>query len=100
MKRKTKIVVLGAGYAGMMAALRLSGKTHKLNAEIILINDVDSFVERPRLHQAATGQTISEKSLHDMLKGSRVQFQHGRVVALHPGTHSIMVQITEDFRSF
>ena len=51
MAKHTKIVVLGAGYAGLMAALRLSGKTRKLNTEIVLVNGTDSFIERPRLHQ-------------------------------------------------
>ncbi len=56
-----QILVLGAGYAGMMAALRLSGKTKKQGANITLVNGADAFVQRPRLHQAATGQAVPQK---------------------------------------
>ncbi len=42
-----RIVVLGAGYAGLMAALRLSGKTEKQNTKIVLVNGSDTFVQRP-----------------------------------------------------
>jgi NADH dehydrogenase FAD-containing subunit len=34
----TKILVLGGGYAGVMAALRLAGKTRRLGTEITLVN--------------------------------------------------------------
>ena len=92
MKPQTKIVILGAGYAGMMAALRLSGKTRKLNTEITLINGVDTFVERPRLHQAATGQPIPQTPIRDMLKGTRIQFRQGWATAVDPDAHSIVVR--------
>jgi succinate dehydrogenase/fumarate reductase flavoprotein subunit len=32
----TKIVVLGGGYAGVMAALRIAGKTKRLNTAVML----------------------------------------------------------------
>jgi len=89
MKKQTKIVLLGAGYAGMMAALRLSGKTRKLNTKIILINGTDTFVERPRLHQAATGQKIPEKPIREMLRGTRVQFLEGWVTRIDPDARTI-----------
>ena len=92
MKTQTKIVILGAGYAGMMAALGLSGKTRKLNTEITLINGVDTFVERPRLHHATTGQTVPQKPIHNMLKGTRVKFWQGWVTVLNPDAHSVTVQ--------
>ena len=46
----TQIIVLGAGYAGMMAALRLAGKTRRLDVQVRLVNIAPDFVQRPRLH--------------------------------------------------
>ncbi|SEH66228.1 NADH dehydrogenase [Mycolicibacterium rutilum] len=48
----TKVVVIGGGYSGTLAAnhLRLRG-----NLDITLVNPRPKFVERIRLHQAVTG---------------------------------------------
>jgi NADH dehydrogenase len=92
MNSQAQIVVLGVGYAGMMAALRLSGKTRKLNSRIVLINGDDTFIERPRLHQAATGQDIPQTPIREMLRVTRVQFRQGWVTDLDPDSRSVTVQ--------
>ncbi|WP_409185378.1 hypothetical protein F9C11_14475 [Amycolatopsis sp. VS8301801F10] len=43
--------VLGAGYAGVMAANRLAGR----GEEVVLVTPNPWFVERIRLHRVATG---------------------------------------------
>jgi NADH dehydrogenase FAD-containing subunit len=91
---KKQVVVLGAGYAGLMAALRLAGKTSKLNTDVILINGADTFVQRPRLHHVATGQVVPEEPLVEMLQGSRAQFLQGWVTAVDPETHVVNVETT------
>lgn len=92
MKTNTKIVILGAGYAGLMAALRLSGKTRKLNTDILLTNATETFVQRPLMHQAATGQNVAQPILHDRLRGTRVQFRQGWVTALVPDSRTLTLQ--------
>ncbi|MDO3646417.1 tryptophan 7-halogenase [Nocardia mangyaensis] len=42
-----KIVVLGAGYAGMIAATYLTRGTRKANVDITLVNPSPRFTERP-----------------------------------------------------
>src|SRR5690242_20702948 len=37
-----RILVLGAGYAGMMAALRTAGRTRRYGAEVTLVNASES----------------------------------------------------------
>jgi NADH dehydrogenase FAD-containing subunit len=49
MSEKTEIVVVGGGYAGVMAANRL---TRRHDAVVTLINPRPRFVERIRLHRA------------------------------------------------
>ncbi|MFG2328007.1 NAD(P)/FAD-dependent oxidoreductase [Streptomyces sp. NPDC048604] len=45
---RTRIVVIGGGYAGVMAANRITGRT---DVAVTLINPRPAFVERIRLHQ-------------------------------------------------
>ncbi len=49
---KTRVVVIGGGYAGVMAANRL---TQRDDIDVTLINPRAAFVERIRLHQLVAG---------------------------------------------
>lgn len=49
-----QVVILGAGYAGQMAAARLAQK--RLPVRITVVDPSPVFVERIRLHQVAAGQ--------------------------------------------
>ena len=80
----SKIVVLGGGYAGIMAALRIAGKTKRLNTAVMLINALDHFVERPRLHEQATGSQLAGRSMQRMLEGTKAQFMKGWVTNINP----------------
>src|SRR3979411_2245641 len=54
----TRILVIGAGYAGLLFTKRLAGKVARQNIHISLVNESDTFTERLRLHQFATNQVI------------------------------------------
>src|SRR4051812_3127071 len=73
----TRVVVLGAGYGGLLAAVRLAGKSPQ--AEVTLVNQSDVFVERVRLHQYAANQAVRQRKLVDVLAGTRVQVVCGTV---------------------
>lgn len=88
---KIEIVVLGAGYAGVLAAFRLNGKARR-QVHVTLINRDADFVERIRLHQAAAGYTKHRHALANMLRGSGIDFVQGNVTALHPAQHKVTVQ--------
>lgn len=93
MSNKTiNIVVLGGGYAGMMAALRMAGKTKRWPTAVTLINGLDYFVERPRLYEQATGTMLKSKPLSAMLAGTKVQFQQGWVTHIIPETRQVVVE--------
>ncbi len=53
-----QVIVIGAGYDGLLATIRLAGKVRRQNVQITLISGSDKFVERVRLHQMATGRDI------------------------------------------
>jgi NADH dehydrogenase FAD-containing subunit len=99
MKQLSKHVVgLGAGYAGLMAAMRLAKKTNPNEVAITLINAADTFHERVRNHQWAAGQRLREHPLSAMLHGTRVRFLRGTVEALHPAQRHITIQTEGDHR--
>src|SRR5690349_23781073 len=49
---RTRVIVLGGGYAGVMAANRL---TQRADVDVTLVNRRAAFVERIRLHQFVAG---------------------------------------------
>lgn len=60
------VVILGAGYAGIIAALRLArGAGDRLH--ITVVNRDDRFVERIRLHEAAVGRSLPVLSVGHLL---------------------------------
>src|SRR5947208_722107 len=76
----TQVVVLGAGYAGLMAAMRLAAKTDGRRVGITLVSERDTFDERVRNHQLAAGERLPLYPLAAMLQGTRIQFVRGRVI--------------------
>lgn len=90
--RLTEVVILGAGYAGLLSAFRLAGKNKAQQMRITLVNGADHFVERIRLHQLAAGQPQPKRPLADMLKGTGVAFVQGWVTEIRPYANEVQVQ--------
>src|SRR5438128_8863650 len=88
----TQVVVLGAGYAGLMAAMRLARKTDARSVAITLVNASEVFNERVRNHQLISGQHLPERSLARILAKTRIRFQRGTVLDLLPERRIVSVQ--------
>jgi len=85
------VVILGAGYAGMMAAMRLHGRKRGPK-RIALISESDVFVERVRLQEGILGPVgLRIPSIARMVAGTNVEFVQGRVEALDPDTRQVKV---------
>src|SRR5215467_9788342 len=78
----THILVIGAGYAGLLFTMRLAGKVAGQPVQITLVNESDTFTERPRMHQFATNQAVQWRSLSQILRRTNVRFLQGRVKSL------------------
>lgn len=61
-----KVVILGAGYAGVSAARRLA----RADTAVTIVNPRPEFVERIRLHQFVVGNHRAVHSLQSVLPGS------------------------------
>lgn len=90
--KQTQIVVIGAGFAGLMAARRLAWRTRGTGASITLVNGTEHFIERLRLHQLAANQQIGQRSLPTILRGTGVNFVQGWVTAIQPEQRRIVVK--------
>ncbi|HEX6484424.1 MAG TPA: FAD-dependent oxidoreductase [Ktedonobacteraceae bacterium] len=87
----TRILVIGAGYAGLLFTMRLADKVARQHVQIVLVNESDTFTERPRMHQFATNQAVRWRSLPQMLRRTHVQFIQGRVTSINPAQHEIVI---------
>jgi NADH dehydrogenase FAD-containing subunit len=79
---KQRILVIGGGYAGALAAVRLAGRARD-RAAVTLVDPRTELVQRLRLHQLATGQRVRA---YDLLRltGRRVTNVRGKAVAIDP----------------
>ncbi|MCU7727298.1 FAD-dependent oxidoreductase [Actinoplanes sp. KI2] len=79
----TEIVILGAGYAGLAAAVQLAARTrHDDTVQVTLVNATDRFTERLRLPLTATGQQVADLRLPGLLAGTGARFEPGWVTAI------------------
>jgi NADH dehydrogenase FAD-containing subunit len=74
-----RVVVLGAGYAGVTAAKLVAKRS---GAAVTLVNDHDRFQERMRNHQLGTGQELRDVPLRDLLKRTGIRLVIDRVVRI------------------
>ncbi|WP_037080253.1 NAD(P)/FAD-dependent oxidoreductase [Pseudonocardia spinosispora] len=84
-----RIVILGAGYAGLGAATRAARLLRPADVELTLVNRTDRFVERVRLHQLATGQPLPDRPLSAVLAGTGVRLVVAPVVGIDPGAGEV-----------
>lgn len=64
---RSRVVVLGAGYAGLTAALRLAP-----HHRVTLVDPDDRFTERIRLHELAAGRPSVTHPLLGLLRGTGI----------------------------
>ncbi|SEL86000.1 NAD(P)/FAD-dependent oxidoreductase [Streptacidiphilus jiangxiensis] len=87
-----RVVVLGAGYAGMAAAVQLAARDKGRGAvEVTVVNAQERFTERMRLPMTATGQQLSELSITQLLDGTGARFVRGWVTAVDPAAKTVRI---------
>ncbi|MEU8141376.1 FAD-dependent oxidoreductase [Nonomuraea sp. NPDC048901] len=88
---KHRVVVLGAGYAGVYVAGNLARRLSPVDTEIIVVNAVPDFVERLRLHQLAAGQELETQQLADVFAGTGIRLRVARVTGVDPERQVVTV---------
>ncbi|MCX5149910.1 FAD-dependent oxidoreductase [Streptomyces sp. NBC_00320] len=87
-----RVLVLGAGYAGMAAAIQLAArvKGHR-GVHVTLVNAQERFTERMRLHMTGTGQRLADLSVPELLAGTGAQFIRGWVTAVDTDARTVRI---------
>ncbi|MGW8762306.1 NAD(P)/FAD-dependent oxidoreductase [Streptomyces sp. NPDC055815] len=86
-----RIIVLGAGYTGAIAAGRLANQLHREDVAITLVNAEPDFVERVRLHQLAVGQELTPRPFSEMFAGTGVELKLAKVTAIDVDRKTVSV---------
>ncbi|WP_329034832.1 FAD-dependent oxidoreductase [Streptomyces sp. NBC_01725] len=87
---KKRVVVVGAGYAGLMCALRLARHAH-----VTLVDPADRFTERVRLHERAAGRPDVTHALGSFLRSTGITHIASRVAAVDTDAREVL---TDDGR--
>ncbi|MFI1697934.1 NAD(P)/FAD-dependent oxidoreductase [Streptomyces bobili] len=90
-----RIIVLGAGYAGAIAAGRLAKRLHREDVTITLVNAEPDFVERVRMHQLAVGQDLKPRPFSEMFAGTGVRLKLAKVTAVDVDRRTVSVTGTD-----
>jgi NADH dehydrogenase FAD-containing subunit len=86
-----RIVVLGAGYTGAIAAGRLAKRLHREDVAITLVNTESDFVERVRMHQLAVGQDLRPRPFSEMFAGTGVELKLAKVTGVDADRRTVAV---------
>ncbi|MFD8979737.1 NAD(P)/FAD-dependent oxidoreductase [Streptomyces sp. NPDC059564] len=86
-----RIVILGAGYTGAVAAGRLAKRLHREDVAITLVNPEPDFVERVRLHQLAVGQDLRPRPFGEMFAGTGVELKLAKVTSVDVDRKTVTV---------
>src|SRR5687768_16707246 len=92
----TRIVIVGAGYAGVLAANRVAGRLGK-RAQVTLINDGAELVNRIRLHEAVAGRRLRRYPLRRLVR-RRVEVVVGRATGLVTEARVVEVAAADGLR--
>ncbi|MFG1680166.1 NAD(P)/FAD-dependent oxidoreductase [Nonomuraea sp. NPDC049269] len=87
----TNILILGAGYTGIAAAIRVATRTRRHGGKVTLVSAAPRFTERLRLHQTAAGERLRDHAIADIIAGTGIDLVLGRVTALDPARHEVVV---------
>ena len=96
-----RVVVIGAGYAGILAANRVRASLKRSEAgrvSVVMVNPTGDFVDRVRLHEVAAGvRATAAIPLGDMLH-DRVDVIVGSVLEIDAAHRSISVAADDGVR--
>ncbi len=96
--RKPKIVILGAGYGGLMTATRLQKAAGMNEAEIVLINKNEYHYETTWLHEASAGTLHHNRVRYDIksvIDRNKVEFIQDTAVEIKTEEKKVILENRE-----
>ncbi|NGP46628.1 NAD(P)/FAD-dependent oxidoreductase [Bacillaceae bacterium SIJ1] len=92
---KPKIVILGAGYGGIMTAVRLEKELKMDEAEVVLVNKHNYHYQSTWLHENAAGTLHHDKTripINDCINKSKTKFVQDTVVEVKPDEKRVILE--------
>jgi NADH dehydrogenase len=83
-----RVVIVGAGYAGLLCAFRLRRLVGD-RCEITVVDRSDAFVERIRLHQWLAGESLAKTPLAPWLASRAIHFVQADTTAIDPVARAV-----------
>jgi NADH dehydrogenase len=93
--RKPKVVIVGAGYGGLMTTVRLQKLLGVNEADIVLVNKNDYHYETTWLHEASAGTLHHDKVRYDIrnvIDRSKVDFIQDSVVEINKEEKKVILE--------
>ncbi|WP_437955118.1 FAD-dependent oxidoreductase [Sorangium sp. So ce119] len=92
---RARVVVIGGGYAGVAAALRIAGKAarRRVPVSVALVNPSPLFVERIRLHELAAGRAPRRIELARLLGARGIELVVGRTRRIDAAARAVEVEL-------
>lgn len=93
--KKPHIVILGAGYGGIMTTVKLQKSLHVHDAKITLVNNHEYHYQTTWLHENAAGTLDHDKTripIRDVINKEKVHFILDTVTAIHPEQKKIKLE--------
>jgi NADH dehydrogenase FAD-containing subunit len=94
-----RILVLGAGYSGMLCAIRTAKLTRRRGGRVTLVNASARFTERLRMHQVAAGQELADLQIPELLEGTGIDFVQGRVTGIDAEAREVRLDAPDGART-
>ncbi len=92
---KPKILIIGAGYGGMMTAVRLTKDLNNQDAEITLVNKHNYHYQTTWLHEPAAGTLHHDRTrmlIKDVINTNRINFVQDTVVEIKKDENKVILQ--------
>jgi NADH:ubiquinone reductase (H+-translocating) len=93
--KKPNVVILGAGYGGLMTTVRLQKMVGVNEANITLVNKNDYHYESTWLHEASAGTLHHDRvryPIADVIDSSKVNFVKDTVVKVVPDENRVILE--------
>lgn len=87
---KKRVVVVGGGYAGVVAALRVARKAADFDVELVTAEP--TFVDRIRLHECAARRRDVSFPLTSIFRGSRVSLRIATATAIDASATQVLTR--------
>ncbi|HLS35207.1 MAG TPA: NAD(P)/FAD-dependent oxidoreductase [Bacillota bacterium] len=82
-----KIVILGAGYGGIITAVRLQKKLRANEAEVTLVNKNEYHYQSTALHESSAGTLHHDRTrvkIKDVVNFNKINFVQAEVISIQP----------------